>query len=45
LEDLLRLEEIAQAMLAEIDEFDTTGKCPAGQLLDRLREEDLAAIS
>ena len=42
LKDLLRLEQVAQPVLAQIPELWLPRQGAPGQLLDRLREEDLS---
>jgi hypothetical protein len=43
--DPLRFEEITQPVVAEIEKLGPRGKGAAGQLLHRLRQENLAAMS
>ena len=44
LEDPLRLQQIAQPVLAQIAQLGSGGQGAAGQLLDRLGQEDLATV-
>ena len=43
--DPLRLEQIAQPVVAQIEKVGPCGKGAAGQLLHRLRQKDLASMS
>jgi hypothetical protein len=45
LEDVLRLKQIAQPVVAKVSEVGTRGKGATGQLLDGLRKQDLSAVS
>ena len=45
LEHALRLQQIAQPVVAEIEKLGPCGKGATGQLLHRLRQENLAAMS
>jgi hypothetical protein len=45
LENALRFEKVAQPMLAQVTQLDLLWEHAAGKLLDRLREEDLAAVA
>ena len=42
--DPLRLEEIPQAVLAQVAQLSAVWKSAAGQLLNRLGQQDLAAV-
>jgi hypothetical protein len=44
LENMLRLEQIAQSVVAEVAQLHTWRKCATGELLDRLGEKDLSPI-
>ena len=45
LKDLFGLEQVPQTMLTQVVKLNTVGKGATGELLNGLREQDLAAVA